>query len=178
MGADKIEQAFPLARELHRDLTLEAWREYTRLFGPLRPIETGHRGILVTEQSGYLRGLLSYDLLPDLSDNKFMTVRDVVIPALPAGQAAARSLLEELFEISEAYRCNRISVDLTTGMEWLAREWSDPGGRLFRIPITCFVVRSSSATPPALPRRQPQPVLRLVELNRQPRTASSKQTQI
>jgi hypothetical protein len=92
MGADKVEQAFPLVRELRHDLTLEAWREYARLYFALKPIDEGHRGIVVAEHAGYLRGLLSYDVLPELFDRKTMAVRDVVVPVLPAGQPAARSL--------------------------------------------------------------------------------------
>ena len=164
MGADKIEQAFPLVRELRGDLTLEAWRDYARSYLALKPIDEGHRGIVVAEHAGYLRGLLSYDVLPELFGRKTMAVRDVIVPALPAGQPAARSLLEELFDICQAHRCGSIRIDLTKGMEWLAEEWSDPAGRVFRLPVTCFFSGSRKTAPqvPA-PRRQQRP--RLVSLN-------------
>jgi hypothetical protein len=165
MGADKVEQAFPLVRELRHDLTLEAWREYARLYFALKPIDEGHRGIVVAEHAGYLRGLLSYDVLPELFDRKTMAVRDVVVPVLPAGQPAARSLLEELFDICEAHGCGSIRIDLTNGMEWLAREWSDPAGRVFRLPVTCFVTGSRETAPQVPAPRRQQRTLQLVKLN-------------
>ncbi len=163
LGADKIEQAFPLVRELREDLTLDAWRDYARSYFALKPIEESHRGIIVAEHGGYLRGLLSYDVLPGLFGRKSMAVRDVIVPALPAGQQAARSLLQELFEIADAHCCDSIRIDLTAGMEWLAQEWSDPAGRVFRLPVTCFSSRSRESTLPASAQRPPPQPLRLVK---------------
>ncbi len=139
LSASKIDQAYPLIRVLREDLTLGGWREYARSYLSPRPVEEGHRGIVVTEHRHCIRGLLSYDILADAADRKTLNVRDVIVPQLPAGEPAARSLLQELFEISEAHRCDSIRIDLTNGMEWLLREWSDPVGRLYRFPVVCFL---------------------------------------
>lgn len=163
MSTDKVDQAYPLVRELRRKETLQAWRIYAQSYLALKLVKEGHRGILVAEHRGYIRGLLSYDILPNWFDHKVMTVRDVIIPVLPAGQPAARCLLEELLEISEAHRCVTISVDLTKGMEWLAREWSDPAGRLFRVPVTCFFTVPREPISSETVQHRQRPHLRLVE---------------
>lgn len=138
MSVDRIDQAYPLVRELRDDLTLEAWRVYAQSFFVLRPIEEGHCGIVVAEHRGYIRGLLSYNILPDLIERKTMVVRDVIVPLLPASQPAARSLLQEVFSIAEAHHCGQARIELSEGMGWLAREWSDPQGQLFRFPVICI----------------------------------------
>jgi len=167
MSADKVDQAYPLARELRDDLTLEAWRIYAQSFFMLGPIEEGHRGIVVVENRGYIRGLLSYDVLPDLIECKIMAVRDVIVPLLPAGQLAARSLLQELFSIAEAHHCSQARIDLFQGMAWLAREWSDPQGQLFRFPVTCFLSGLHEPTSRGLAWRQQPPHIRPVTLSQQ-----------
>ena len=167
----QIDQAYTLIRELRADLTLEDWREYVRPFIASRPVNKRRRGIIVTEYRHYMRGLLSYDTLG--KDRKSLNVRDVTVPLLPAGQRAARSLLQELFEIAQSHRCDRISVDLTKGMEWLAREWSDPSGHLFRIPVTCSFMQSRDQTSAQTATRPMRPNLRLVEKDRRPENESS-----
>ena len=163
MSTDKVDRAYTLVRELRHNETLQTWRIYAQSYMALRLVKEGHCGILVTEHRCCIRGLLSYDVMPDWFDQNVMTVRDVIIPALPAGQPAARCLLEKVIEISEAHRCVRITVDLTKGMEWLTREWSDPAGRLFRIPVTCFFTVSQDPTSNETVQHRQRPHLRLVE---------------
>jgi len=148
LNPGKIDQAFPLARELKENLTLEAWRDYAE--GYLRPatINRGHRGIIAAEYRDCIRGLLCYDVLPDLVDLGTLTVRDVIVLGMPAGQPAARSLLQQLFAIAGAHQCGAIRVDLSEPMRWLAREWSDPQGDLFRYPVICFLPGSATPAPP------------------------------
>jgi hypothetical protein len=33
-------------------------------------------------------------------------------------------------------------------MKWLAREWSDPEGELYRFPVLCFLPGSTTPDPP------------------------------
>lgn len=148
LSADKIDQAYPLVRELRDNLTLEAWRTYAESY--LGPATMGHhhRGIIVAEYRGTIRGLLCYDVLTDLADSATLAVRDVIVLGVPAGQPAARSLLQHLFAIAGAHQCGVIRVDLTSTMGWLAREWSDPSGELFRFPVLCFLPGSSIPAPP------------------------------
>lgn len=173
LSPKKIDQAYPLIRVLREDLTLEGWREYVRPFMAPKPVNKRHRGIIITEYRHFIRGLLIYDTLANVADRKTLNVRDVVVPVLPAGQRAARSLLQELFKITQSHRCDQISVDLTKGMEWLAREWSDPGGRLFHVPVTCFFKVSRDPTSQQTSRRLMRPNLRLVEKNQRQDSESS-----
>ena len=77
-----------------------------------------------------------------------LAVRDVIVLGMPAGQPAARSLLQHLFVIAAAHRCGAIRIDLSEPMQWLAREWSDPEGELFRFPVICFLPGSTIPAPP------------------------------
>lgn len=165
LSAGKIDQSYPLIRELREDLTLEGWREYARSYCSPQPVDEGHRGIVVTEYRQIIRGLLNYDILADLADRKTLNVRDVIVPRLPAGEPAARTLLQELFAIAEAHRCDSIRIDLTKDMEWLFREWFDPAGRLYRFPVFCFLIGLQGQTPRVTVQRQEQPRLRSVKLN-------------
>ncbi len=148
LRADKIDQAYPLVRELSGSLTLEAWRDFAKAY--LRPaaINQPHRGIIVAEHRDCIRGLLCYDVLSDLVDAATLAVRDVIVLGVPAGQPAARSLLQHLFAIAGAHQCGVIRVDLSDAMKWLAREWSDPSGELFRFPVLCFLPGSPNPAPP------------------------------
>ena len=148
LSAGRIDQAYPLVRELREDLTLEAWREYVESYlGPATATQ-GHRGIIVAEYRDCIRGLLCYDVLTDLADSTVLSVRDVVVLGLPAGQPVARSLLQHQFAIAGAHQCAAIRVDLSESMKWLAREWSDPEGELFRFPVICFLPGSTVPAPP------------------------------
>lgn len=147
LEAAKIDQAYPLVRELKENISLEAWRDYAETY--LKPATTSrrHRGIIAAEYRGCIRGLLCYDILPDLVDLTTLAVRDVVVLGMPAGQPAARSLLQQLFTIAGAHRCGAIRIDLSESMKWLAREWSDPEGELFRFPVICFLPGSTVPAP-------------------------------
>ncbi len=163
----QIDQAYTLIREIRSDLTLELWRNYARRLIKTEPSETRGRGMLVTEYRGYLRGLLRYDI--SAKNQKTLEVRDVVIPLLPDGRRAARSLLQELFVITQSHSCEKITVGLTSSMDWLAREWSDPNARLYRAPVTC-VFHVSSDRSFRLSNKQPnRPNLRLVINNQRPK---------
>lgn len=147
LNADKIDQAYPLVRELKENLTLEAWRDYAETYLGPASIDQGHRGIIAAEHRSCIRGLLCYDVLTDLGDLTTLAVRDVIVLGMPAGQPAARSLLQQLFAIAGAHRCGAIRIDLSEPMKWLAREWSDPEGELFRFPVICFLPGSSIPAP-------------------------------
>lgn len=147
LEVSKIDLAYPLVRELKNDLTLETWRAYAGAYLEPKTVNTHHRGIIVAEYRNYIRGLLCYDVLSDLVDLTTLSVRDVIVPGIPSGQPAARSLLQHLFAIAGAHGCGAIRVDLTEPMKWLAREWSDPQGELFRFPVICFVPGSTVPVP-------------------------------
>jgi hypothetical protein len=148
LSGDQIDQAYPLVRELKENLTLEAWRDYAQAYLGPATIDKGHRGIIVAEFRDCIRGLLCYDVLTDLGDSTTLAVRDVVVLGLPAGQPVARSLLQHMFAIAGAHRCGAIRIDLSEAMSWLAREWSDPKGELFRFPVICFLPGSTTPAPP------------------------------
>lgn len=162
LHAGKIDQAFPLVRELREGLTLEDWRDYAQSYlGPAR-VEQGHRGIIAAEYRDCIRGLLRYDVLTDIADLTLLAVRDVIVMGMPAGLPAARSLLQHLFSIAGAHQCGAIRIDLTQSMAWLAREWSDPEGNLYRYPVICFLPDSTVPVPPgaAWPQQPVDPSLK------------------
>ena len=148
LHAGKIDQAYPLVRELKENLTLDAWRDYADSYLGPACAEQGHRGIIAAEFRDCIRGLLRYDILTDLADSTSLAVRDVIVMGMPAGQPAARSLLQHLFSIAGAHQCGAIRIDLTEPMAWLAREWSDPEGNLYRFPVICFLPGSTIPAPP------------------------------
>ncbi len=148
LSTDQIDQTYPLVRELKTNLTLEAWRDYAQAC--LAPVaaDKGHRGIVAAEYRDCIRGLLCYDVLTDLVNLTTLAVRDVIVLGLPAGQPVARSLLQHLFTIAGAHQCGAIRIDLSDSMKWLAREWSDPEGELYRFPVLCFLPGSTTPDPP------------------------------
>lgn len=148
LAADKIDQAYPLVRELKENLALEAWQDYAKAYLGPATINAEHRGIIAAEYRDCIRGLLCYDVLIDLVDLTTLAVRDVIVLGMPAGQPVARSLLQHLFAIAGAHRCGAIRIDLSEPMKWLAREWSDPEGELFRFPVICFLPGSTIPAPP------------------------------
>lgn len=148
LSTNKIDQAYPLVRELKDNLTLEAWRDYAKAYSAPATADKGHRGIVAAEYRDCIRGMLCYDVLTDLVDLTTLAVRDVIVLGLPAGQPVARSLLQHLFAIAGAHQCGAIRIDLSDAMGWLAREWSDPEGELYRFPVLCFLPGSTKPAPP------------------------------
>ncbi len=136
---DRLDLAYPLAREATRELSLEDWRRFANTRLATGPDDPQASGILLAERSGYLRGLAVHDII-ETDDAPILVASNIVVFDSTREQRLALDLLGGLLRIAEAARCGCVHVDLPRSSHWLRARWSDPGGRVFRLPVECFTM--------------------------------------
>lgn len=133
---DRLDLAYPLAREADRKLSLEEWRRFANARIAAGPDDAQPPGILLAERSGYLRGLAVYDI-SEINGAQVLVATNIVVFDGTREQSLALDLLGGLLRIAEAAKCDRLNVNLPRSNHWLRARWSDPGGRVFRLPVEC-----------------------------------------
>ncbi|MEP4380033.1 MAG: hypothetical protein ABJ215_04965 [Alphaproteobacteria bacterium] len=144
LTTDRIDMVFPLAREADPRLSLEAWRHFA---GPRVETDSSDQqppGILLAARNTHIRGLAAYDMSPEAGCDNVLRAHHIVIIDRTRERHLAMDLLGGLMHIAEAARCNRVRALLPPTSRWLHTRWSDPGGRVFRLPVECLAVPDSA----------------------------------
>lgn len=147
LTSDQIDLVFPLAREADRDLSLDVWRHFA---APRAVCNTGERpfpGILLASRNNRIRGMAAYDLEGDAGTDRILSACHTIILDRTRERHIALDLLGGLLGIAEASHCHRLQIDLPPTSRWLHTRWSDPGGRVFRLPVECRAVPDRSPGP-------------------------------
>lgn len=142
---DQLDLAYPLAREANRNLSLDDWRRFARTRVTTGLDAAAPTGILLAERSGYLRGLAVHDLA-EIGGVPILLASSIVVFDSTREQRLALDLLGGLLRIAESARCARVHVELPRSSQWLRARWSDPRGRVFRLPVECSLVRTSTVS--------------------------------
>ena len=145
---DQIDLVFPLAREADRELSLEAWREFAAPRVARDPGERPARGGLLAARNGRVRGLTAYDIVAGAGHERILSAFHTIIVDRTRERQLVPDLLGGLMRIAEHGHCMRLCVELPRSSRWLRSRWSDPDGRIFRLPVEC---RARSLTPAAAP---------------------------
>lgn len=134
---ERVDQAFPLYRELAPGLSLADWRLLAARFqgGGATP----GRGFIAAQRAGYLRNLFSFEICPSLSGRVLMIDHVVILdPAAPRDLAGA--MHDYVLALAQRYDCRLAVVSLTAAASWLQADWRDGDGSRGGVPLACLLV--------------------------------------
>lgn len=118
LPASRILQAYPLVREAAPEVTLDQWRQYARALIRPRPRQGG--GIVALRcENGYIRGLFSYRIEPDLVAGRTLVVDCLVASSLFSPSEVVDALLAEVERIARRHRCAVVRADFPHGAPWI-----------------------------------------------------------
>ena len=133
LSPDRIAQAFPVAREVAGDLTLEAWSEFARTMVAGGREFALPSGIIVAELEGYIRGLFTYHVVPDLSYGRTLVARDLAVLQLIARESLADALLKEIHQLARRHRCDAIHAYVRPESAWMVGYFEDRGHQVEKL---------------------------------------------
>jgi hypothetical protein len=142
LTTDQIDVVFPLAREADPKLSLDGWRSFVEPRVSADPFERRSSGVLLAARNSNIRGLAAYDVSPARGPDEVLKAHHIVIIDRTRERHLATDLLGGLLHIAEAAHCSRVCAELPPTSRWLHTRWSDPGGRVFRLPVDCFAMPS------------------------------------
>lgn len=147
LTTDHIDMVFPLAREADPQLSLESWRTFANLRVAPDPSARQLSGVLLAARNSNIRGLAAYDVSDAAGTARILNARRVVIVDRTRDRHLALDLLGGLLRIAETAECIRVCAELPHSSRWLHTRWSDPGGRVFRLPVECFALPNTEKHP-------------------------------
>ncbi len=145
LSSDRLEQAWPLIREIAGESSLENWRSFAEaMLAPVNP-DTFRRGILIAERKRTIRGLVTYETLADLSCGRLLLLRNAVVMDLALAGPIARALYRRSLAVAEDATCEGLCVEVTPQMAWIGDIWSREASEAGGLPVTVVSVRSPLA---------------------------------
>ena len=142
LTTDQIDFVFPLARAADPRLSLDGWRSFVEPRVSADPTEQRSSGVLLAARNSNIRGLAAYDVAPERGSDEVLKAHHIVIVDRTRERYLATDLLGGLLQIAETAQCSRVCAELPPTSRWLRTRWSDPGGRVFRLPVECFTMPS------------------------------------
>lgn len=110
---EEMEQAYPLIQSIAPDLSLESWLEFACDIGDMPPTGFGPCGIVAAQSGrGYIHGLYTYMVEPDLRHGRILNVDNFVAFDLANRWNVVRKLLAAMDEQADRYGCKAIHVRL------------------------------------------------------------------
>lgn len=151
MTAERVDPAFPLARETDRNMSLEAWRKFAQSRVAPSADHTDPPGVLLAMRNEYIRGLAAFEIRETPDSPRSLLVDRAIIIDRTREHVLSRELLGGLLNIAEQEGCARVCAELPQSSGWLHKRWSDPHGDVFRLPVICMIrpATPSRHAPPA-----------------------------
>ena len=128
LRGDRILQAFPLIRELASEISLEDWRAYVKSILAAKAKGSEARDIIgICSSNGYLRGLFTYRVVPDLRHGQTLDVEYFVVESVFSPREIAAALMAGVEEVASTETCNAIHAHLPSVANWLVKMLHDRG---------------------------------------------------
>lgn len=127
LSQDRIAQAFPVVREIAGDLTLEAWSDFARGMVAGEAELDSPRGIIVAEHEGYIRGLFSYYVLPDMRHGRALVLGNLSVLQVVARKRLADALLAVAAELARRHGCGAIHAYVRPQSAWTTAYFENRG---------------------------------------------------
>lgn len=120
LPVDRLEQAWPLVREITDGVSLDGWCAFARnMLDPASP----RRGILVAQRKRTIRGLVTYETVDDLVRGRELLLRNPVVLDIAMGEPIAASLLRGCLEVAERTQCESLCLEVSSPMAWIGEVW-------------------------------------------------------
>jgi hypothetical protein len=136
LDPDRVAQAYPVVREIAGDLTLEHWSEFVLSMVADEGKIDWPRGIIVADLDGYIRGMFTYHVMPDLLHGRALVVRNFAVLQMVARKSLADSLLEAVHKLAQAHRCNAIHAYVPPASRWATAYFEERGHQVEKL-ILC-----------------------------------------
>lgn len=127
LSRDRVAQAYPVVREIAGDLTLESWADFVRSMAADEGRIDWPRGIIVADLEGYIRGMFTFHVVPDLRHGRTLVIGNFAVLQMVARKSLADSLLEAVHELARRHRCKAIHATVPPTSKWATAYFEDRG---------------------------------------------------
>jgi hypothetical protein len=127
LTADRIPQAYPVAREIAGMLTPEAWSDYAQAVVGTPSETTWPRGIVVADLDGYIRGMFTYQVQPDLKPQRILELRNFAALQVIRRKTLADALMDAADELAQRHDCGVVHAHIPAGSAWALSYFEDHG---------------------------------------------------
>ena len=128
LRGDRILQAYPLIRELASEISLEDWRAYVKAMLAAKAKGGEARDVIgICSPNGYLRGLFTYRVAPDLRHGQTLEVEYFVVESVFSPREIAATLIAGVEQVARREDCKAIHADLPSAANWLVKMLHDRG---------------------------------------------------
>ncbi len=127
LTGDRVAQAFPVVREIAADLTLEAWSAFARATVEGGADSEWPSGVIVADLDGYIRGLFTYRVTPDLRHGRTLVVSNFAVLHMVARKTLADALLDAVGELARRHRCAAVHAAVPAQSRWAVAYFEDHG---------------------------------------------------
>jgi hypothetical protein len=117
LTGDRVEQAYPLARDAIGHPTLERWADYATTVLDDDKGAVG-AGFMVAERNGYIRGMFSYRILPSLTHGRILMLQDFAVLEMAGSGSVVEALLAAGRDLAQAHGCRAIHTQLPEHAKW------------------------------------------------------------
>ena len=126
---EQAAQAYPLLQSAFPALTLSRWTEFVRIQTRTDPKPADRaKGIMAIQSDrGYIHGLFSYSIAPDLQHGRVLLVDNFVAVGLVESDAAIRALRQAMEEVAARLDCRVIRLHAAGSGDGLGAALSDKG---------------------------------------------------
>jgi hypothetical protein len=147
LSTDRVEQAWPLVREIATGISFESWCAYARaMLSPIDP-ERDIRGILVVQRKRTIRGLVTYETINDLTHGRMLLLRNAVVMDLALRETIAASLHARSMDIARQTACGSLYLEVAPQMAWIGDIWKKLVGVDGGLPVRVVAIPSPTAAP-------------------------------
>jgi hypothetical protein len=133
LGPEQVDQAYPILQSVMPELELADWRAYA---GAIIGLPEDQGGIVAIHGQGYIHGLFSYGVRPQLACRKVLIVETIIVVDLVNTAAVAAALLKAVDGIAARLGTEAIHALVPSGQaqtsdyaEWLSGRFRAAGYR-------------------------------------------------
>ena len=150
LATEKVEQAWPLVREIATGISLESWCAFAQaMLSPPNP-EHDRRGILAVQRKRTIRGLVTYETIVDLIHGRMLFLRNAVVMDLALRESIAASLHASCTDIARQTACDSLYLEVAPQMAWIGDVWKQLSVAGRGLPVRVVAMHPPIAeTPPA-----------------------------
>lgn len=134
LTAEKVVQAYPLARDILGCASVEDWTAFAT---PLikaesedNPQQGPQQGIVVVERNRYIRGMFSYLVRQALNGNRVLDVQNFAVLEMTGEDRLTDELIEGVESIAEKLCCDTWFITVPKKSRWTIRRLENHGHTL------------------------------------------------
>ena len=129
---ERIDQAFPLVRDLAPDVDLARWHRFAEALAAQQSngefdTLSSPGGVMVAERAGYIRGLFTYQVLPDLEHERVLLVQNFIVLEVVRREAAAKALMTAAVDLARDLSARAIHVLMGLDAIWAIKLYEGLG---------------------------------------------------